>query len=111
MRAMLVEKDIWDLIKTSPKPAPVRIWEQKIKKNRIAIGIVTQIIKEGISNNIFNNIIDITDPKEMWEKLRIACFQIGQRVIYSILQELLNYSYTNKPKRFEKSVISRFADV
>lgn len=111
MTTMLVEKNIWNLIKTGPKPASVRIWEQKIKENWIAIGTVTQIIKEGISNNIFNNIIDITDPKEMWEKLCVACSQVGERVIYSILQELLNYLYTNKPKRFEKSVISRFADV
>lgn len=31
-----------------------------------------QIIKEGVSDDIFNNIIDIIDRKEMWEKLHIV---------------------------------------
>ena len=77
----------------------------------MAVETATRIIKEGMSDDIFNNIIDITDPKEMWEKLRSACSQVGQGVVYSILQELLNYPRNNKPKGFEKSVMSRFADV
>ena len=88
---MLIEKDIWDLVEMGPRPNPATIWEQKTKENRMAAGTATRIIKEGISDNIFNNIIDITDLKEMWEKLRAACSQVGQRVVYSILQELLNY--------------------
>ena len=47
----------------------------------------------------------------MWEKLRTVCSHVDQRVVYSILQKLLNYPYINKLKRFEKSVVSRFADV
>lgn len=77
----------------------------------MAIGITTQIIKEGVSNDIFNNIIDIIDPQEMWEKLRTACSQVGQGFVYSILQELLNYPRINKSKGFAKPVMSIFADV
>ena len=39
----------------------------------MAIDIVTQIIRKDVINDIFNNIIDITDPKEIWKKLRLAC--------------------------------------
>ncbi len=108
---MLIEKDVWDLVETGPRPVPATIWEQKTKENRMAVGTATRIIKEGVSDDIFNNIIDVTDPKEMWEKLRAACSQVGQGVVYSILQELLNYPRINKPKGFEKPVMSVFADV
>lgn len=108
---MLVEKDVWDLIETGPRPEPAAFWEQKSKENRMAVGTATRIIKEGVSDDIFNNIIDITNPQEMWEKLRTACSQVGQGVVYSILQELLNYPRNTKPKGFEKSVMSIFADV
>lgn len=77
----------------------------------MAIRIATQIIKESISNNIFNNIIDIIDFRKMWEKLYTTCSQIGQKIIYSILQELLNCPYVNKPKEFEKSVESVFTNI
>ena len=66
-------------------PAPVKIWKQKIKENWMVMGIAIQIIKESISNDIFNNIINITNLKKMWEKLHISCFQVGQAVIYPIL--------------------------
>lgn len=52
----------------------------------MAIGIAIRIIKEGISDDIFNNIIDLTDPKEIWEKWCAACTQVSQDVVYSILQ-------------------------
>ena len=85
MRVMLVEKDVYNLIETDPIPASVGIWKQKIKENWIAMGIAMQIIKECVNNDIFNNIINITNVKKIWEKLRISCFQVGQAVVYSIL--------------------------
>lgn len=108
---MLLEKDVWDLIETGPRPVPPAIWEQRNKENCMAVGTATRIIKEGVSDDIFNNIIGITDPREMWEKLRTVYSQVGQEVVYSILQELLNYLRNTKPKGFEKSVMSIFADV
>lgn len=69
--AMLIEKDVYDLIKNSLWQLSIAVWEQeqKIKKNQMAIGIAIEIIKEIVSNGIFHNIINITDFKEMWEML------------------------------------------
>ena len=47
----------------------------------------------------------------MREKLFAACSQVGQGVVYSILQEFLNYLQNNKSNGFEKLVMSIFADV
>lgn len=108
---ILIEKDIWDLIETGPRRTKAIIWEQKTKKNCIAIKTVIKIIKKDINNNIFNNIIDITDLKKRWDKLYYVYSQVGQKVVYSIVQELLNYFCNIKPKRFEKLVMSQFVDV
>lgn len=54
----------------------------------MAIDIVQKIIKESVSNQITLNIIDLKDPKEIWDKLKNICTIIGQRVVYSIFQEL-----------------------
>ena len=77
----------------------------------MAVGIVQQIILEGISNQIAFNVIDLEDPKEIWDKLTSICTKIGQGVVYSILQELLNYPKINKPKGYDKPVIQIFAEV
>lgn len=45
------------------------------------------------------------------KKLRLVYSQVGKRVVYSILQEVLNYFCMNKPKAFEKPVMSIFADI
>lgn len=38
----------------------------------MAIEIATRVIKKGVSNNIFNNIINIIDLLKMWEKLHMV---------------------------------------
>ena len=70
-----------------------------------------RIIREGLSDDFFNNIIDIDNFKEMWAKLKFVCSQVDQRVVYSILQEMLIYPKINKPKGYEKSITSMFVDV
>lgn len=78
-KAILIEKDVCNLFKVGLQQDLNALWEQekKIKENRMAVGTATRIIKKSVSNDIFNNIIDMTDPKEMWQKLRTAFFQIG----------------------------------
>ena len=71
-------------METELRPELETIWEQKTKENQIAIRTATQTIKKRVNNDIFNNIIDITDPKKMWEKLYAAYSQFGQEVVYSI---------------------------
>lgn len=67
----LLEQDIWDFIDISLCKPSTKLWKKEkiIKENRMAIETATRIIKEGVNNNIFNNIINITNPKNMWEKL------------------------------------------
>ncbi len=77
----------------------------------MAIGIATEIIQGGVSDNLFNNIINKDDPKVMWEKFTAVCSHFGPGVVYLIFQELSTYPKINRPKEFEKPVTSIFAEV
>ena len=77
----------------------------------MAVGIAQRIIKEGVSNQILFNIMDLKDPKEMWNKLKSICTKVGQGIVYSILQELLHYPKITKPKGYKKPVMQIFAEV
>lgn len=76
-----------------------------MKEDQMAIDIAQQIIKDGVSNQIAFNIIDLKDPKEMWDKLKSICIEVNQGVIYSIFQEMLHYPKITKPKGYKKLVI------
>lgn len=112
-RSMMIEKDVWDLISQGPREpiANPALFGKEAKENQMAIGIAQRIITEGISDQIAVNIMDLEDPKEMWERLRNICTEVGQGVVYSILQELLHYPAANKPKGYEKPVVEIFAEV
>ena len=77
----------------------------------MAVGIAQRIIREGVSDQIAFNIMDLKDPKEMWDKLKSICTKVGQGVVYSIFQELLHYPKITKPKGYEKPVMQIFAEV
>ena len=111
--SMLIEKDVWDLISTGPRPPRENpgLWTKEIKEDRMAVGIAQKIIREGVSDQIAFNIMDLKNPKEMWDKLKSICTEVGQGVVYSILQELLHYPKINKPKGYEKPVMQIFAEV
>lgn len=47
------------------KPKYVIEIKKKIKKNQMVIKVAIYIIKKSVSNNIFNNIINITTFKEI----------------------------------------------
>lgn len=112
-KSMLIEKDVWDLVTTGPRPVRQnpQLWIKEIKEDRMAVGIAQRIITEGVSNQIAFNIMDLEDPKDIWDKLKSICSEIGQGVVYSILQELLNYPKINKPKGYDKPVMQIFAEV
>lgn len=55
--------------------------------------------------------MDLENPKKMWDKLKSICTEVGQGVVYSILQELLYYPKINKLKRYKKPIIQIFAEV
>lgn len=71
----------------------------------MAVGIARQIILKGVNNQITFNIMHFEDLKEIWDKLKSICSKIGYRVVYSILQELLNYPRINKLKEYDKLVM------
>lgn len=41
------------------------------------VGIIKRIIREGVSEQIAFNIMDLKDPKEMWDKLKSICTKVG----------------------------------
>lgn len=112
-QSMMIEKDVWNLIsKESQEPITnLSLFGKEAKENRMTIGITQRIMKESISDQIRVNIMNLGDPKEMWNRLKAVCLEIGQEVVYLILQELLNYFATNKPKEFDKPVVEIFAKV
>lgn len=112
-KSMLIEKDVWDLVSTGlwPQRENPGLWMKEIKEDRMAVGIAQKIIREGVSDQIAFNIIDLKDPKEMWDKFKSICTKVGQGVVYSILQELLYYPKINKPKGYEKPIMQIFAEV
>ena len=76
---MLIEKDVWDFVLTSLRLQckNTALWSKEIKGDRMAIGIAQKIIREGVSDQIAFNIIDFKDHKEMWEKLKSVCIEVG----------------------------------
>ena len=88
----MTKKDVWYLIWKRPREpiANPALFGKETKENRMAIGIAKRIITEGISDQIAVNIMDLEDPKEMWDRLKTICSEVGQGVVYSILQELLH---------------------
>ena len=105
--SMLIEKDVWDFISTGPHPSRKNpgLWTKEIKEDRMTVGIVQRIIRKGVSNQITFNIMNFKNPKVIWDKFKSICTEVGQGVVYSILQELLHYPKINKPKGYEKPVI------
>ena len=77
----------------------------------MALGIARQIILEGVNNQIAFYIMDLKDPKEMWDKLKNMWSEIKQGVVYLILQKLFKYLKINKPKEYNKSVMQIFAEI
>ena len=64
INSILIEKDVWDLVETGSRPLQQNIsklWDYKEKEDRIAIETAGHIIKKDVSDNLFNNIIDIND--------------------------------------------------
>ena len=84
--SMLIEKDVWDLISIGPRPPRKNtgLLTKEIKEDRMAVGIAQSIIQEGVSNQIAFNIMDLKNPKKMWDKLKSICTKVGQRVVYSV---------------------------
>lgn len=77
----------------------------------MAVGIAQRIIRECVSNQIAFNIMDLKNLKEMWDELKNICIEVGQGIVYLILQKLLLYPNITKPKRYKKPVMQIFVKV
>ena len=107
-QAMLEEKEVWDVVdgsRAEPTTAP------QIRKKDKDNAIATKIIKQGVSTDLYINIIGERNPQRSWETLRQVCSQVWQGVVYSILKELLNYPRVAKPLGYEKKATTIFAEV
>lgn len=102
---------MWNLIIIGAYQSPTKFWEnnKKIKGNLMIIGIVSQIIKEGVNNNIFNKIINLIKLQKMWEKLHAVYVLV--KVLYISSSEVFKLLLINKLKRFDKPVINILVDI
>ena len=53
------------------------LWLKEIKKDYMTIGKAQRIIRKDVSNQIVFNIIDLKDPKKIWDKLKSICTKFG----------------------------------
>lgn len=47
----------------------------------------------------------------MWNTLKKIYLKIDQKVVYLVLQKILNYSYIYKPKKYNKPVVKIFTKI
>lgn len=105
---MLEEKKVWDVIDG--------LWDEptttaQIRKKEKDNAITSKIIKQGVSADLYINIIWERNSQRSWKILCHVCSQVGQRVVYSILKELLNYPRVTKLLGYEKKGATIFAEV
>ena len=53
-KSMLIEKDVWDLVVTGPRPERQNpgLFTKEVKEDRMAVGIARRIILEGVSGQL-----------------------------------------------------------
>ncbi|KAA6409266.1 MAG: hypothetical protein FRX48_06819 [Lasallia pustulata] len=99
------EKGVWDLIGNGAATQQTAAAMEKAK------GTALRIILETVDDNLFCTIDGIEEIAEIWNKLKTTCSQVGQGVVYAILNELFGYASANKSKGYTKSVNTIFEDV
>ncbi|SLM36104.1 hypothetical protein LPUS_05544 [Lasallia pustulata] len=104
-KASMQEKGVWDLTGNGAGVPQTQATLEKAK------GTALRIILESIGNNLFRTIEGIEEITEIWDKLKTTCSQVGQGVVYAILNELFGYAAANKSKGYTKSVNAIFGDV
>lgn len=75
------------------------------------IRMTLNIIIRKVSNKIIFHLMDIYNSRNIWNIFKRIFSEVCQGMIYSILQEFLNYLYMHKPKAYNKSVVEIFIEV
>ncbi|SLM34556.1 hypothetical protein LPUS_03390 [Lasallia pustulata] len=83
------EKGVWDLTGNGADVTRTQATLEKAK------GTALRIILESIDNNLFCTIEGIEEITEIWDKLKTTCSQVGQGVVYAILNELFGDIWDN----------------
>ncbi|SLM35140.1 hypothetical protein LPUS_04221 [Lasallia pustulata] len=104
-KVSMQEKGVWDLTGNGAGVPQTQATLEKAK------GTALRIILESIDDNLFCTIEGIEEIMEIWDKLKTTCSQVGQGVVYAILNELFGYTAANKSKGYTKSVNTIFGDV
>ncbi|SLM39420.1 Zinc finger, CCHC-type [Lasallia pustulata] len=104
-KASMQEKGVWDLTGNGAATQQTAAAMEKAK------GTALRIILETVDDNLFCTIDGIEEIAEIWNKLKTTCSQVGQGVVYAILNELFGYVSANKSKGYTKSVNTIFGDV
>ncbi|SLM41300.1 hypothetical protein LPUS_12262 [Lasallia pustulata] len=104
-KASMQEKGVWDLTGNGAATQRTAAAMEKAK------GTALRIILETVDDNLFRTIDGIEEIAEIWNKLKTTCSQVGQGVVYAILNELFGYASANKSKGYTKSVNTIFGDV
>lgn len=55
--------------------------------------------------------MNIDNLKEIWDILKKICSEVGQRVVYLVLQKIFNQPHIQKSKRYDKYIIEIFTEV
>lgn len=91
------QKEVWDLVtdivneqRPIANTAPARA---KLAKDNATASL---IIKKDISDALFQRVESENTPRPVWNSLRDACSQTGQDVVYSLLQEAVQYPAAKK---------------
>ena len=104
-KASMQEKGVWDL--TGNAVASQRTAAATEKAKESALKIILNIIDD----DLFRTIEGIDDVEEIWNKLKATSSQVGQGVVYAMLNELFAYGAANKAKGYIKSVNIIFGDI
>lgn len=105
---MLEEKEVWDVVNGSWADLTITAQTKKKEKDN---AVASKIIKKGVNGDLYINIIGEKNLQKFWKILRQVCLQVGQRVVYFIFKELLNYLRVAKPLGYKKKANTIFAKI
>ncbi|ERF73240.1 hypothetical protein EPUS_08791 [Endocarpon pusillum Z07020] len=97
----LIEKELWKYIAPGPPNDP--------DNHRAARA--AYILKRDVSDELFQGIEAINNPRLIWNHLKSVCSQAGQGVIYASLRELFSHPANYKPFGLEKSINARVSEL
>lgn len=112
-KSMLIEKNVQDImfVRLCYLQGPYTDWNGENKKDHMAIRPSQKIIIKGVNSQIAFHIINIKNSNDMQDTFQRISSKVSHGVIYSVLQEILNYTRINGPKEYDQTIVEIFAKV